>query len=88
MPLYYVDVVLGERICRDPEGVELPDEGAARDFVREDARDLLRHMAPAEWASCELVVFDDGRKHLFSVSLFEVMPSEAQRIRTGNGPAG
>ncbi len=87
MPLYYVHVVVGERICKDPEGIELSDEATARDYVREDARDLLRHMPPADWAGCELVVLDGSGKELFSVPLLDVMPSDPQQVGTGDRSA-
>ena len=88
MPLYYVHVVIGHLICKDPEGIELPDAASARDYVREDARDLLRHMPPADWASCELVVFDNGDQELFSVPLLDVVTSGARQVGMPDGSTG
>ena len=81
MPFYYVHVIIGERIHKDLEGVDLPDEAAARDYAREDARDLLRHIDPGDWGDCELVVFDGGGQ-LFSVPLLDVATSGARRAGT------
>ena len=87
MPVYYVHVVIGERIHKDLEGVDLPDEAAAHDYAREDARDLLRHIDPGDWGDCELVVFDGG-KQLFSVPLLDIATSDARRAGTPRRSAG
>ena len=86
MPLYFIDVVTQRGLCANPEGVEVPDDAAARRYAEEDARDLLNHIDPGEWEYTRLVLKDEGSAELASVPLQEAAKWGYHRARGGNRP--
>ena len=83
MPLCCIDVVTQRGLCANPEGVEVPDDAAARRYAEEDARDLLNHIDPGEWEHTRLVLKDEGGAELASVPLQEAAKWAYHRARAG-----
>lgn len=75
MPHYYFHIVEGDELIDDPEGVDLPDESAARERAIMSARSLLsaaviKGSLPLDHA---IVVADEKRATLFELSFGEAV---------------
>ena len=73
MPLYYFDWVLGANRIRDPNGIDLPDEEAARWHAITEIRNMLRTTmgGSLDKHECKVEVCDEQHRMLFTVGCHE-----------------
>jgi hypothetical protein len=73
VPLYRFDWALGEHHIRDTEGLELPDDDAAREHAATEIRELLGTiMGKRLGKDCMIEVCDANGRVLFSVNCAEI----------------
>ena len=81
MPTYYFHLKTGDVIVEDPEGSELANLQAARQYAVSAARELLAHAIREgrETPDCVLVIDAEGRE-LFTVLTREVLPASLRTL--------
>lgn len=90
MPLFYLHVCDGTGFVEDEEGLELPDEAAARDAAVRGARDLMS----AEVGRGELdlssfiEVEDENHQWLFTLTFAEAVRLKNERQASPSGRPG
>lgn len=67
MPRYYFDVI--RSVISDPQGIELPDESAAREYAKFVAEKIMQDQGE-ETGNWRLLVSDHERSPLFSTLLY------------------
>jgi hypothetical protein len=71
MPRYHFDWALGLHRARDYDGVELPDDNAAREYALNEIRYLNRLSTQRLTGDCLIEVRDAERRLLFTVGCNE-----------------
>ena len=72
MPRYHFDWALGHHRVRDTEGVELPDDAAAREYALDEIRELLATtMGKRLDKDCLVEVCDPSGHMLFKIGCDE-----------------
>ena len=73
MARYHFDWALGDHRVRDGEGIDLPDDDAARTHAEAEIRELLENaMGKRLGKDCAIEVCDAKRHKLFRVSCKDV----------------
>ncbi len=77
MPRYYLNIRQGERLLRDPEGIERPDLDAAQVEALDGIRDLLGaaiRQGQDDWLDDALVITDETGRELMTIPFIEALP--------------
>lgn len=85
MPLYYFDTIEGEALGRDPEGVELADETAARRMAWTSLSEVLADFRCTPERPLVILVSDDRRRPLYEVVAYgRGVDPDLDRVRPAN----
>ena len=80
MPMYYFQQQDGTNITEDPDGSELPDLPAARQYALLSARELLANAIRFDTAVPDRIfVIDERGNELLSVLITEVLPFSVRK---------
>jgi hypothetical protein len=74
VPRYHFDWAVGTHRARDHEGVELPDDEAAREYALSEIRSLKRITTRGLSSDCAIEVRDERGRLLFTVGCDEASP--------------
>jgi len=77
MPRYFLNLRFKDGIdglAVDEEGDELPNEGALRDHVLANARDLIGTRSSIHWLDCTFEVTDEGGHRVLTLPFKEAVP--------------
>ena len=69
MPRYHFHFTNGERVCSDTDGLDLPNDEAARKEAELEAYDLLNDPGEGDWSRWTIWVTDEKARHVTSVPI-------------------
>lgn len=89
MTRYYLNLRYGQgldKLVIDPEGDELPDDEAAREFALQAARNLVagsRSFAVRDWFACSFEIEDEKARRVMTVPFSDIVPEEDDEEQAG-----